>query len=112
MTLNTLSSEEQVVASKVLRTVEGVSKCWKTKLEEYQKSGTELGTFLYKGAAESVGKTLGVLVSSMKTVRSLQTLQGLIIKSVCASCKREVYSLEVSILSYAHIWQISEQKIT
>ena len=90
MTLNTLSSEEQVAASKVLRIVEGVSKRWKTKLEEYQKSGTELGTFLYKGADESVGKTLGVLVSSMKTVRSLQTLQGLIIKSVCASCKREV----------------------
>lgn len=76
---NENTEKEQVAASKVLRTVEGVSKCWKTKLEEYQKSGTELGTFLYKGADESVGKTLGVLVSSMKT--ELESANDIAVKS-------------------------------
>lgn len=61
----------------MLEVVDRVSKRWKTKFEEYQTSGTELGTFSYKGADESVGKTVGVLVTSMKTVRNLYFMRGL-----------------------------------
>jgi len=69
----------QTAASKVLEVVDRVSKRWKTKFEEYQTSGTELGTFSYKGADESVGKTVGVLVTSMKT--ELEAAKDIAVKS-------------------------------
>lgn len=69
--MNILSTEGQTATSKVLEVVDGVNRRWKTKLEKYQSSGTDLGSFSYKGADEDVGKTIGALVTSMKTVCSL-----------------------------------------
>ncbi|EDO28777.1 predicted protein [Nematostella vectensis] len=61
------TKESMKAASKVLQVVNNITARWKERLEQYEKTSTGLGTFQYKGEAKDAGKTIGVLVTRMKT---------------------------------------------